>query len=95
MNRTNGFTHKQTYGDMLPIIIKLKTAQKRRCSGWNIALFIHLDFYFRSSCFSSGVMLFAQIAIVDALCKKADVAGGSTLNKPNSNKVELKPRIKR
>ena len=29
-------------------------------------------------------MLFAQIAMVDALCKKADVAGGSTLNKPNN-----------
>ncbi len=28
-------------------------------------------------------MLFAQIAMVDALCKKADVAGGSTLNKSN------------
>lgn len=45
--------------------------------------------------FRTGVMLFAQIAIVEALCRNADVVGAITPNKPSSSRDELKAMINR
>ena len=41
------------------------------------------------------VMLFAQMPMVDTLCKKADVVGERSPRKPPTSKLVLKTTIKR
>ena len=43
----------------------------------------------------SFVMLFAQMPMVDTLCKNADVVGDKNPRKPPNNKLVLKTTIKR
>ena len=43
----------------------------------------------------SLVMLFAQMPMVDTLCKKADVVGERIPRKPPTSKLVLKTTIKR
>ena len=43
----------------------------------------------------SLVMLFAQMPMVDTLCKNADVVGDKNPRKPPNNKLVLKTTIKR
>ena len=42
-----------------------------------------------------GVMLLAQIAMVEALCRNAEVVGAIMPNKPSSSSDELNPMINR
>lgn len=44
---------------------------------------------------SMGVMLLAQIAMVEALCRNAEVVGAIMPNKPRSSSDELNPMINR
>ena len=49
--------------------------------------------FFLSFLSSKGVMLFAQIAIVEALCRSAEADGCKSPKAPDSRSAELNSRI--